>query len=341
MGKVQLMFAAVLTSAVFSLSGTELPLPLQLDCSRPDAVRKLEREVRERKYTDALDICNLQNGVIPELPKHEFRAISISNRNNSGAVDLTPLASHTPKFLSLFSGTFTNLASLETAKIESLSANFETVLYADDLSRGDWSALRRLHLSGVKGKILDLKSAVGLESLELDLGNTDLAISLSPQVRLKTLWLSGRSSLLQTIHTEELAELSIYSPRTADHHRLPFLPKLKTLTLDDVSRISLKHIRTQCPALEELWLYRITQVTDWEELPSMPLKKLHVFDCGGTEWSLPVEPPPGCEVTGLPTFLDNPYKMWSTWAILTVLFGLWTLFWQKRMRRASRKDEVK
>jgi len=340
MGKVQLVFA-VLAAAVFSASGTELPLPLQLDCSQPDAVRKLEREIRERKYNDALEIYNLQNNVIPELPKYEFRTISISNRNNSGAVDLTVLASHTPKFLSLFSGTFINLASLETAKIENLSANFETVLYADDLSRGDWSALRRLHLCGAKGKILDLKSAVGLESLELDLGNTDIAIFLSPQVRLKTLWLNGRSSLLQTIHTEELAELSIYSPRMTDHHRLPFLPKLKTLTLGDVPRISLKHIRTQCPALEELWLYRITQVIDWEELPSMPLKKLHVYDCGGTKWSLPVEPPPGCEVTGLPSFLDNPYKMWTTWAILTVLFGLWTFFRQKRMRRASRNEEKK
>ena len=340
MGKVQLIFA-VLVLAVFSAFGTELPLPLMLDCSKPDAVRKLEREIRERKYNDALEIYNLQNNVIPELPKHEFRTISISNRNNSGAVDLTPLAGHTPKILSLFSGTFTNLASLETAKIEDLSANFETVLYADDLSRGDWSALRRVHLSGVKGEILDLKSAVGLESLELDLGNTDLAISLAPQVHLKTLWLNGRSSLLQTIHTEELTELSIYSPGTEDHCRLPSLPKLKILTLGDIPRISLKHIRTQCPALEELWLYGITQVIDWEELPSMPLKKLHVYDCGGTEWSLPVEPPPGCEVTGLPSFTENPYKMWSTWAILTALFGLWTLFWQKRMRRASQKEEVK
>lgn len=341
MGKVQLMFVAVLTAAVFSASGAELPLPLMLDCSKPDAVRKLEREIRERKYNDALEIYNLQNNVIPELPKHEFRTISISNRNNSGAVDLTPLAGHTPKILSLFSGTFTNLASLETAKIEDLSANFETVLYADDLSRGDWSALRRLHLSGAKGIFLNLKSAVGLESLELHCGNTDITICLSPQVRLKTLWLSGQSSLLQTIHTEELAELSIYSPRMTDHHRLPSLPKLKILTLDDFPAVSLKHIRTQCPALEGLWLYQITQVIDWEELPSMPLKKLHVYDCGGAKWSLPVDPPPGCEVTGLPSFTENPYKMWSTWAILTALFGLWTLFWQKRMRRASQKEEVK
>jgi len=341
MGKVRFVFAAVLAAAVFSAFGTELPLPLQLDCSKPDAVRKLEREIRERKYNDALAIYNLQNNVIPELPKHEFRTISISNRNNSGTIDLTPLAGHTPKILSLFSGTFTNLASLETAKIENLSANFETVLYSDDLSRGDWSALRRLHLSGAKGKILDLKSAVGLESLEFNCSNTDIAIFLSPQVRLKTLWLSGQSSLLQTIHTEELTELSIYSPCTADHSRLPFLPKLKILTLVDFPAVSLKHIRTQCPALEELWLYRISQVTDWEELPSMPLKKLHVYECGGTKWSLPVDPPPGCEVTGLPSFLDNPYKMWSTWAILTVLFGLWTLFWQKRMRRASEKGEMK
>ena len=182
MGKVQLMFVAVLVLAVFSAFGTELPLPLMLDCSKPDAVRKLEREIRERKYNDALEIYNLQNNVIPELPKHEFRTISISNRNNSGAVDLTPLAGHTPKILSLFSGTFTNLASLETAKIEDLSAHFETVLYADDLSRGDWSALRRLHLSGAKGIFLNLKSAVGLESLELHCGNTDITICLSPPV---------------------------------------------------------------------------------------------------------------------------------------------------------------
>ena len=73
----------------------------------------------------------------------------------------------------------------------------------------------------------------------------------------------------------------------------------------------------------------------------MPLKKLHVYDCGGAKWSLPVDPPPGCEVTGLPSFLDNPYKMWTTWAILTVLFGLWTFFRQKRMRRASRNEEKK
>ena len=54
MGKVQLMFVAVLAAAVFSAFGTDLPL--SLDCSKPDAIRKLEREIRARKHNDNLSI---------------------------------------------------------------------------------------------------------------------------------------------------------------------------------------------------------------------------------------------------------------------------------------------
>ena len=363
MGKVQLMFVAVLAAAVFSAFGTELGLPLSLDCSKPDAVRKLEREIRERKHNDNLSIY-LRDNVIPELPKHKFRWISISG-HCSEVIDLTPLAGHTPKSLSLSYGTFSNLSSLETAKIENLTASFGAVLYADDLSRGNWSALKNLTLLAIRGKVLDLRSAARLEDLGLYDGNSDLVIRFAPQMRLRKLVICGELlPLLRSIHTRKLEKLYVFPGGTADYAplaeaelpelislncyapgrapcRLPFMPKLKKLDLEKFPAVSLKHIRTQCPALEHLRLTGIPAVADWEELSKMPLRRLHVDTCGGAKWSLPVDPPPGCEVTGLPSFTENPYKMWSAWAVLTVLFGVWTFFRQKRMRRAPKKEEVK
>ena len=79
----------------------------------------------------------------------------------------------------------------------------------------------------------------------------------------------------------------------------------------------------------------ILQVTEWEELSKMPLKRLHVNRCGGAKWSLPVSPPAGCRVTGLPGFIENPYKMWSAWAAATLLFGLWTFFRRRRKSKSG------
>ena len=142
----------VLTVALSAASGAELNLPLSLDCSEPDAIRKLEREIRGRKFNDVLSIYPHENDPIPELPKHDFRAISVIGHGD-GIIDLKPLAGHTPKYLSLYDGTFANLAALETAKIESLSTFAGGVLQADDLSRGDWSSLKDLSLGSVRGEV--------------------------------------------------------------------------------------------------------------------------------------------------------------------------------------------
>ena len=344
----------VLTVALSAASGAEPDLPLSLDCSKPDALRKLEREIRERKFNDVLSIDLHENDPIPELPKHDFRAISVIGHGD-GIIDLKPLAGHTPKYLSLYDGTFANLAALETAKIESLSTFAGGVLQADDLSRGDWSSLKDLSLGSVRGEVLDLRSAAGLEKLSLYGGNAGIDIRLSPQVRLKELSFDGvHLSLLRSIHTGKLEKLFVFpSGRSVDYAplaevelpdltslncyasssapcRLPFMPKLKKLDLEKFPGVSLKHIRTQCPALEHLRLTRIPEVTDWEELSSMPLKRLHVSGCGGAKWSLPVSAPSGCRVTGLPGFTENPYKMWSAWAAVTLLFGLWTFFRKRK-----------
>ncbi len=357
MGKVQLG-VAVLVAVVFSAFGVELNLPLSLDCSQLDAVLKLEQEIRERKYNDELWIYLQDGDVIPELPEHEFRMMTVWS---PALTDLTPLSEHTPERLTLY-GYFSNLAALETAKIETLSASYGSNLHADDLSRGDWSSLRDLTLDSIRGDVLDLRSAAKLEDLTLYGGNAALAFRLSPQLRLKELKVSGAHlSLLRAIHTGELKKLIIISG-TADYAplaevnlpeltvlgcyatsnapcRLPFMPKLKELNLQDIPRVSLKHLRAQCPALEHLQMIRIPEVTDWEELSNMPLKRLHVAGCGGARWSLPVSPPPGCEVTGLPLFIENPYKMWSAWAAATFLFALWTFFWQRR--RPKGKGDAK
>ena len=232
------------------------------------------------------------------------------------------------------------------------------MLHADDLSRGDWSSLKDLSLGPVRGEVLDLRSAAGLEKLSLYGGNGGIDIRLSPQMRLKKLSFDGvHLSLLRSIHTGKLEKLFVFpSWESVDYAplaevelpnlvslncyassgapwRLPFMPKLKKLDLEKCPRVSLKHIRTQCPVLEHLRLTRIPEVTDWEELPSMPLKRLHVYNCGGAKWSLPVSAPSGCRVTGLPGFTENPYKMWSAWAVVTLLFGAWTYF-----RRRKGKD---
>ena len=347
----------VLTVALSAASGAEPNLPLSLDCSKPEAIRKLEREIRGRRYTHALSIHPHKNDPIPELPKHDFRAISVIGHGD-WIIDLKPLAGHTPKHLSLYDGTFSNLASLETAKIETLSAFAGGVLQADDLSRGDWSSLKDLSLGPVRGEVLDLRSAAGLEKLSLYGGNGGIDVKLSPQMRLKKLSFDGvHLSLLRSIHTGKLEKLFVFpSGRDVDYAplaevelpnlvslncyasssapcRLPFMPKLKKLDLEKFPGVSLKHIRTQCPVLEHLRLTRIPEVTDWEVLSSMPLKRLHVANCGGAKWSLPVSAPSGCRVTGLPGFTENPYKMWSAWAVATFLFGTWTFF-----RRRKRKE---
>ena len=349
------LFAALIV-VLSAVSGAELNLPLSLDCSEPGALRKLEREIRGRKYTHTLSIHLHENEPIPELPKHDFRAISVIGHGD-GIIDLKPLAGHTPKYLSLYDGTFSNLAALETAKIERLSAFAGGVLRADDLSRGDWSSLKGLSLGSARGEVLDLRSAAKLEDLSFYGGNGAIDIRLSPQMRLKKLSFDGvHLPLLRSIHTGKLEKLFVFpSGRDVDYAplaevelpnltslncyassgascRLPFMPKLKKLDLEKFPAVSLKHIRTQCPALEHLRLTRIPEVTDWEELSKMPLKRLHVANCGGAKWALPVSAPPGCRVTGLPDFTENPYKMWSAWAAATFLFGLWTFF-RKRKRK--------
>ena len=351
------LFAALIV-VLSAVSGAELNLPLRLDCSEPGALRKLEREIRGRKHNGSLSIYPHENDPIPELPKHDFRAISVIGHGD-WIIDLKPLAGHTPKHLSLYHGTFSNLASLETAKIETLSAFAGGVLQADDLSRGDWSSLKALSLGSVRGEVLDLRSAAGLEKLSLYGGSGGIDIRLSPQVRLKELSFDGvHLPLLRSIHTGNLEKLFVFpSGRDVDYAplagaelpdltslncyasssapcRLPFMPKLKKLDLEKFPAVSLKHIRTQCPALEHLRLTRIPEITDWEDLSSMPLKRLHVSNCGGAKWSLPVSAPSGCRVTGLPGFTENPYKMWSAWAVVTFLFGAWTFF-----RRRKRKKE--
>ena len=357
MRKVHLLTAAF-AFALSAVFGAESYLPIELDCSRPDALRKLEREIRERKNNDRLSIHLWDSSVIPELPNHEFRAISV--RGSAGSdrtIDLAPLAGHTPKHLTLNYGTFVNLAALRTAKIESLSASLGADLHADDLSRCDWSSLKDLTLYSIRGEVLDLRRAPKLESLSLYGGRAVVELRLSPQVRLKELSIDGiHLPLLRTIRTEKLEKLFVWSSGAVDYAplaevelpelttlncytwskapcRLPFMPKLKKLDLERFPAVSLKHIRTQCPALEHLRMTRIPTVTEWEELSKMPLKRLHAAGCGGAKWVLPVAAPAGCRVTGLPGFTENPYKMWSAWAAATLLFGLWTFFRQKQLRK--------
>lgn len=352
----------VLAVFLSAASGAEPNLPLSLDCSEPGALRKLERELRGRKHNGTLSIYPHKNEALPELPKHDFRAISVIGHGD-WIIDLKPLAGHTPKHLSLYHGTFSNLASLETAKIETLSTFAGGVLQADELSRSDWSSLKDLSLGSVRGEVLDLRSAVKLEKLSLYGGNGAIDIRLFPQMRLKKLSFDGvHLSLLRSIHTGKLEKLFVfpsggdvdyaplaevelpnltslncYASSTAPC-RLPFMPKLKKLDLEKFPAVSLKHIRTQCPVLEHLRLTRIPKVTDWEELSSMPLKRLHVSGCGGAKWSLPVSAPSGCRVTGLPGFTENPYKMWSAWAAATLLFGAWTIF---RKRKGKNREVPK
>ena len=354
---MKFLLSAVLATVVSAAVGAEQNGPLWLDCSRPDALQKLAREIRERKPNDDLSLHLWSSNVIPELPNHEFLAISVTGPGSDGVFDLTPLVEHTPKFLGLSNGTFLNLAALRTAKIENLSASIDSVLHADDISRGDWSSLKNLTLHSVRGEVLDFRSAVKLEDLGFFGGNRNLVVRLAPQLRLKKLSVSEvHLPLLRAIHTGELEKLFIISSETADYTplaevelpeltylgchassgapcRLPFMPKLKKLELEDFPAVSLKHLRDQCPALEHLRMTNIPAVTDWEELSKMPLKRLHVARCGGAKYSLPVAPPAGCRVTGLPSFTENPYRMWSAWAAATFLFGAWTFFRKKQLRK--------
>ena len=68
----------------------------------------------------------------------------------------------------------------------------------------------------------------------------------------------------------------------------------------------------------------------------MALERLWVCDVPGVKYQLPVAAPEGCRVDGLPSFIENPYKMWSAWGVAVMALAAWTWWWQRKKQEEKR-----
>ena len=93
-------------------------------------------------------------------------------------------------------------------------------------------------------------------------------------------------------------------------------------------------LKDKCPDLKELSLSG--KVSDWDILPSMPLKELHIRYVDDVKYVLPVSPPANCVVTGLPDFTENPYKMWTLWGVCVTIFALCTWLYRRSLKKEQK-----
>ena len=144
---------------------------------------------------------------------------------------------------------------------------------------------------------------------------------------------SDTYSILHRLDLPKLKTLELIS-KWKGKIQLPYLPELRTLSIDCWDGVSLAYLQQRCPNLQDLSISG--RVVDWDILPQMPLKKLHIGYVENVKYALPVAAPAGCEVTGLPPLIENPYKMWLAWAVIVSLFAAWVAIYQKWLNREAK-----
>ena len=310
---------------------------------------KLEADIKKYPQVKLLWLYSV-NSAIPELPEHDFNNIKMNFSSTEKDISLAPLAKFKLKHLHLSDAKFRDFYSIDRSRLESLSFGSDTAV--SEIAGLEFPALTNLYLY-VSEEVLDLRKMPRLSSLSVH-GNADreLIILLAPGTRLKELNIgNGKVKNLSQLDLSELDELDFRGDLNGvaelklpklrllylrhcemdSEVKLPELPELEALgVFANHAAISLKTIQRNCPKIEHLSLF--CEVTDWEVLPTLPLKKLHIGI--GMMYELPVKAPAGCVVTGLVPFIQNPYKMWKLWAVITGVFGF--IVW--RYRRRQKKE---
>ena len=312
---------------------------------------KLEADIKKYPQVKFLVLYSVKSA-IPELPEHDFNNITINFSSTEKDISLAPLAKFKLRRLHLPDGRYRELYRIDRSRLEILSFGSDTAV--SEISGLEFPALTHLYLY-VSEEVLDLRKMPRLSSLSIQ-GNADreLSILLAPGVKLKELDIGNvKVKNLPQLDLSELDELDFRADLNGvaelklpklrllylRHHKMDSevkLPELPELVALDVfanhAAISLKTVQRNCPKIGLLSLF--CKVTDWEVLPTLPLKKLHIGI--GMMYELPVNAPAGCVVTGLVPFIENPYKMWKLWAVIAGVFGFIVWCYRRRQKKEAK-----
>ena len=315
---------------------------------------KLNDEIQHNLTAETLNIT-LAEPIIPPLPKSNITHIRLScDPQTAKPLSLLPLSEFS--LTSLTSSVdipLQDLDGIDRSKLESLSTG---IINAREFSIA-FPELRTLDIWNLQGKELDLSKVPKLQKLSIYKCQADLNLILPPDTQLHTLRIdAGAFDVLKKINTAKLQHLGLLPKKTPQdvselsrmdfprletlllnlgdrQLKLPRLPNLRHLTIYSAGEIDLQHLQKQLPRLHTLVLDKVSKVRNWEVLPELPLNYLHIGAVENIKYSLPADPPRGCCVSGLPVFIENPYKMWGVWAICTLLLAIWTYIYRLRKRK--------
>ena len=317
---------------------------------------KLLEEIQKYPQIKELDL-HLAQPVIPDLPDHAFREIFVfAPYYGEPVLSLKPLSKYKLQKLVLTSGRYVELAKLDRSDLAEL--DFRSEISSGEFSGVDFPQLHKLYIENLTGDELDLSHAPRLEELRIFNSPPSLKIKLPAGVRLREIALgSNMLACLKNLDLAGVEKLKFYHSKSDTYsilHRLdlpklktlelisewkgkiqlPYLPELRTLSIYCWDGVSLAYLQQRCPNLQDLSISG--RVVDWDILPQMPLKKLHIGYVENVKYALPVAAPAGCEVTGLPPLIENPYKMWLAWAVIVSLFAAWVAIYQKWLNREAK-----
>ena len=321
----------------------------------------LTEQLKRYPQTDTLRL-ELDTPSIPELPEHDFKYIIINLHKAAQPVSLIPLSGFKLKSLSFLYGSFKDLYAIDRSELESLNDNwlYDSAISTEEYSGLDFPELRRFRTGKLNGSTLDLSKAPKLEKLRISSYSNVVHLTLHPDAKLKELSLPGDLtailpgvdlscledltilypqnppvdySILETLQLPKLKGLGLL-PTGKGKLRLPPLPKLQELYTASGMEVSLKMLKDKCPDLKELSLSG--KISDWDILPSMPLKELHIRYVDDVKYVLPVSAPANCVVTGLPDFTENPYKMWTLWGVCVTIFALCTWLYRRSLKKEQK-----
>ena len=324
-----------------------------IDCRFPEWREQAREELRKKPQSRSLDIRLPGEGEM-ELPEHDFSNVNIYGWAVHHQLPLTILAKYKLTSLTLNGGNFTHWHTLKQPELKVLKADSVDV-DAAELAQAELPKLQELVIYCIKGRVLDLRRMPDLERLTFHNCDPGLQILLDKKCKLKYLTLpKGTSHIPAQLDLSQLEFLCTREPWDVRSVRMPKLKKFILTSFEDNvvelpplpelhelcvlygGKISLAMVKKQCPKLRSLGVQNVRGVGDWEALPQIALERLWVCDVPGVKYQLPVAAPEGCRVEGLPSFIENPYKMWCAWGLVTAAFAAWTWWRQRKNAKGER-----
>lgn len=341
----------VLFIVIFALSAlSAVERSIWIDCRNSNWQEQAKEEFRKKPECRSLELYLPGSGDV-ELPERDFTRISIDGWNDGYTFQLAKLGKYKLTELKLNGGTVGGWNTLVQPELKVLKAD-SVYVDAAELAQAKLPELRKLVIYHIKGKVLDLRGMPKLEYLTFHSCDDGLQILLHPDCKLKYLRLPKKTShLLPELDLSHLEHLVTHESWESNAVRLPKLkeltmlywekkmvelpplPELEELLIYYGGEVSLANVKAQCPKLRELALWTVDNVYDWEALPQLKIKRLWVQDIPGVKYSLPVAAPEGCRVDGLPSFIENPYKMWSAWSVAVMALAAWTWWYQRKRQQ--------